>query len=55
MKVRFPDAFLVSHKIMQRHRMQKYICYCSWCTREDDSTVACCGRVNLKAYPNFSV
>ena len=31
MKVRFSDAFLASHRIMQRHRMQKYICCCSSC------------------------
>ena len=29
MKVRFSDAFLASHRINQRQRMQKYTCCCS--------------------------
>ena len=30
MKVRFSDAFLASHRINQRQRLQQYTCCCSW-------------------------
>ena len=54
MKVRFSDAFLVSHRIMQRQRMQKYM-LCSWHMWCGVQVHTFASRVKLLALSSFVI